>query len=179
VRLGPGVDGVNVGVGVEEEGEHFCAQQTKVRMTMTVPALIATPSVLTHTESGSSEPRRVSVTLLPTRWAQLNSSQANPQSRAASYYVHPQHSVFFGRSSSSRFSMSRKSKRPRLRRWWCNLLPIVAHLLCTTTCLKHKHLRTPYRDFSIRKRLDTLNRFGVITKGLVRPFSSFVVNLRL
>ena len=24
VRLGPGVDGVNVGVGVEEEGEHFC-----------------------------------------------------------------------------------------------------------------------------------------------------------
>ena len=49
VRLGPGVDGVNVGVGVEEEGEHFCAQRTNVRMTMTVPALIATPSVLTHT----------------------------------------------------------------------------------------------------------------------------------
>jgi hypothetical protein len=24
VRLGPGVDGVNVGVVVEEEGEHFC-----------------------------------------------------------------------------------------------------------------------------------------------------------
>jgi hypothetical protein len=39
VRLGPGVDGVNVGVGVEEEGEHFCAQQTNVRITMTVPPL--------------------------------------------------------------------------------------------------------------------------------------------
>jgi hypothetical protein len=25
VGLGPGVDGVDVGVGVEEEGEHFCA----------------------------------------------------------------------------------------------------------------------------------------------------------
>jgi hypothetical protein len=27
VRLGPGVDGVNVGVGVEEEGEHFCTTE--------------------------------------------------------------------------------------------------------------------------------------------------------
>ena len=30
VGLGPGVDGVDVGVGVEEEGEHFCTRGIRV-----------------------------------------------------------------------------------------------------------------------------------------------------
>jgi len=39
VGLGPGVDGVNVGVGIKEEGEHFCAQQNEIQNAYDCPLL--------------------------------------------------------------------------------------------------------------------------------------------
>ena len=43
VGLGPGVDGVDIGVGVEEKGEHFCEEMVKKSQRVIRAKLVLNP----------------------------------------------------------------------------------------------------------------------------------------